>query len=147
MRKFEVVTKYINEDISIPVRGSKSSAGYDLASISDTVINPGEIKLINTGLKVLLPEDEVLLVFPRSSLGLKKGLMLSNSVGVIDSDYYNNDNNEGHIMIPLYNFSQNVVTVEKGERVAQGIFIKYFTTTDDSVINDRTGGFGSTGTK
>lgn len=147
MRKFEIVSEYSNKGIKLPLRGSASSAGYDLASAEEVLIKPGEIKLLNTGLKVSIPKGEMLLVFPRSSLGLKKGLILSNAVGVIDSDYYNNENNEGHIMIPLYNFSQKEVVVEAGERVAQGVFTNYFTTDDDNMTSDRTGGFGSTGHK
>ena len=89
-------------------------------------------------------EDETLLIFARSSLGLKKGLMLSNSVGVIDSDYFNNDNNEGHIIFPLYNFKNKTVKVLKGEKICQGIFVKYLKTSDDKPLNNnRVGGFGS----
>lgn len=148
MRKFEIVKAYENYDVMVPQRQTKHSAGYDLASIEDVDINPGEIKMIPTGLKVLLPDNEALLIFPRSSLGIKKGLMMSNSVGVIDSDYYNNENNEGHIMIPLYNFSNKKVAVSKGERVAQGIFMNYLQTIDDDPNHTvRLGGFGSSDKK
>ncbi len=94
-----------------------------------------------------MEKDEVLLVFPRSSLGKKKGLILTNSVAVIDADYYSNPNNDGHIMINLFNFSNTDQTIEKGERFAQGIFIKYLTTDDDQTTKTREGGFGSTGNK
>jgi dUTP pyrophosphatase len=148
MRKFEIVKAYDSYDVMVPQRQTKHSAGYDLASIEDVEIHPGEIKMIPTGLKVLLPDNEALLIFPRSSLGIKKGLMMSNSVGVIDSDYYNNENNEGHIMIPLYNFSNKKVTVSKGERVAQGIFMNYLQTIDDDPNHTvRLGGFGSSDKK
>lgn len=144
MRKFETIKKYEGK-IELPKRQTKGSAGYDLAIIKDYKIKPGEIVLVETGLKVSMAEYEVLLVFPRSSLGIKKGLTMSNNVGVIDSDYYNNKDNEGHIMIPLLNFSKEIVHLTKGERVAQGIFIKYLKTSeeDDSHIQ-RLGGFGST---
>ena len=132
MRKFYVIEEFKNMDISLPERQTKHSAGYDLATCEDVIIKPGEIVLIKTGLKVQIPQDEVLLVFPRSSLGIKKGLTMANNVGVIDSDYFNNPNNEGHIMIPLRNFGKNDVFLEKNERVAQGIFIKYFKTIDDN---------------
>lgn len=145
MRKFEIVSDYINEDVMLPERASNESAGYDIASLYEETIKPGEIVMVKTGLKVLIPSGEALFIFPRSSLGLRKSLMLSNSVGVIDADYYNNENNEGHIMIPLYNFGTEDVTVEKGERVAQGIFMNYFKTTDDDAYAKRSGGFGSTG--
>lgn len=148
MRKFEIVKAYQDVEVLVPQRQTKHSAGYDLASVEDVEIQPGEIKMIPTGLKVLLPDNEALLIFPRSSLGIKKGLMMSNSVGVIDSDYYNNENNEGHIMVPLYNFSTKKVTVSKGERVAQGIFINYLQTIDDDPNHTvRLGGFGSSDKK
>lgn len=148
MRKFEIVKAYQDFEVLLPQRQTKHSAGYDLASIEDVEIQPGEIKMIPTGLKVLLPDNEALLIFPRSSLGIRKGLMMSNSVGVIDSDYYNNENNEGHIMVPLYNFSNKKVTVSKGERVAQGIFINYLQTIDDDPNHTvRLGGFGSSDKK
>ena len=144
MRKFYIIEKFKDLDIDIPRRQTKESAGYDLATCEDVTIKPGEIILIKTGLKVQIPSEEVMLVFPRSSLGIKRGLTMANNVGVIDADYFDNPNNEGHIMIPILNFSKKDVTLEKGERVAQGIFVKYFKTiNDDSVDNERSGGFGS----
>lgn len=146
MRKFEIVKKYENENIILPKRATNKSAGYDLMVSEDTLIKAREIKLVNTGLKVKIPNDEALFVFPRSSLALKKGLVMSNSVGVIDADYYNNDNNEGHIMIPLMNITDKAVLIKKGERVAQGIFMKYETVANESFLTEnRTGGFGSSG--
>lgn len=146
MRKFEVIKEYQNEVIQIPKRATPASAGYDLSSIEEVVIRPKEIKLIKTGLKAMIPKDEVLLVFARSSLAFKKGLMMSNGVGVVDADYYNNPDNEGHLMVPLYNFSEDEVIIHKGERVAQGIFVKYGVTSDDEILHQtRTGGFGSSG--
>jgi dUTP pyrophosphatase len=132
--------------VVIPKRATEGSAGYDLASIMDISIMPGEIKLIPTGLKVFMPKTEALFLFPRSSLAIKKGLMMSNSVGIIDSDYYGNTDNEGHIMVPLYNFRTETQTILKGERVAQGIFMSYLRTTDDETDGIvRLGGFGSSG--
>ena len=146
MRKFEVVTTYKDQGVNIPKRATESSAGYDLASIEEVVIKPGEIKLIPTGLKAKMAPSEALFVFPRSSLAIKKGLMMSNSVGVIDADYYNNKDNEGHIMIPIINIKQETVTILKGERIAQGIFMNYLKTEDDLAKNvSRLGGFGSSG--
>ena len=148
MRKFEVIKEYEHLDLLVPQRATKHSAGYDFASIEDIEIKPGEIKMIPTGLKALIPDNEALFIFPRSSLGIKKGLMMSNGVGVVDADYYNNENNEGHIMIPLYNFSIKTVKVEKGERVAQGIFMNYQKTiNDDPDHSARLGGFGSSDKK
>lgn len=145
MRKFHIIEKYRDESPVLPRRQTLKSGGYDLSSLYEVTIKPKEIVMIETGLKVEIPSDEVMLVFPRSSLGIKKGLMMANNVGVVDSDYYNTPSNEGHLMIPLYNFRDEAVTVQKGERIAQGIFIKYETTVDDHPINElRNGGFGST---
>src|SRR5690554_6192464 len=145
MRKFEIVTLFKDQGINIPKRATKHSAGYDIESAKDYTIKPGEIQMIDTGLKVDMKENEALMIYPRSSLGLKKGLIMSNAVGIIDKDYYNNPNNEGHIMIPLYNFGKVDAIVLKGERVAQGIFQNYLVTSDDDATNERTGGFGSSG--
>ena len=82
----------------------------------------------------------------RSSMAIKRHLALVNSTGIIDSDYYNNEENEGHIMIALLNYGKETVSLEKGERVAQGIFSKYLITNDDDATGIRTGGIGSTGT-
>ncbi len=144
MRQFEKVSYMNAEDIVIPQRQTLDSAGYDLSAYERVVIEPKTIQLVPTGLKVQLEKDEVLLVYPRSSLGIKKGLMMSNSVGVIDRDYYNNDNNEGHIMVPLYNFKDEPVVVEKFERIAQGLFQTFLKTSNDQPVSQtRQGGFGS----
>ena len=146
MRKFEIITKFKHLNPIIPKRATEGSAGYDLSSIEDVTINPQEIKLIPTGLKVLMPKNEALFVFPRSSLAIKRGLMMSNSVGVIDADYYGNHDNEGHIMVPLINMRNEPVKILKGERIAQGVFLQYQKTTDDETENvTRLGGFGSSG--
>lgn len=145
MRKFEIVSKYKDEGVNLPKRASKDSAGYDFEVIEEVTINPGEIKLVPTGVRALFPKEEVLLMFPRSSLALKRGLMMSNGVGVIDADYYHSDN-EGHIMIPLYNFTKEDITIRKHERISQGIFTKFLKTdTDNDNSTVRLGGFGSSG--
>ncbi len=144
MRKFYIIEKFKDLNPTLPTRATNHSSGYDFASLEEVVINPKEIKFINTGIKAQMGENETLLIFARSSLGIKKGLMLSNSVGVIDGDYFNNDNNEGHIMFPLYNFKDEPVTVLKGEKVCQGIFVNYLKTNDDQPLSkSRLGGFGS----
>ena len=146
MRQFEIVSSFKNQGVSIPKRATENSAGYDLSSILDVTIMPGEIKMIPTGLKVLMPKNEALFVYPRSSLAIKKGLMMSNSVGIIDADYDGNKDNEGHIMVPLYNFKSEPVSILKGERIAQGIFMAYLkTSNDESDGIIRLGGFGSSG--
>lgn len=146
MRRFEVISKYKDSNLELPKRATKLSAGYDLASVEDVLIKANEITLIPTGLRVKMLDNEVMLVFPRSSLAFKKGLMMSNGVGVIDADYYYADN-EGHIGIPVINIKNEDVLIKKGERIAQGIFTNYFKTTNDesNETSQRLGGFGSSG--
>lgn len=142
-RGFEKVSGY--EYVNLPQRKTKQSAGYDIESAVNVVINPGETKLIPTGIKVYMDENEWLGIYIRSSLAIKYGLILANSVAVIDSDYYNNPDNEGHIMLPIRNVSGMPYTVKKGDRIAQGIFHRYYKVDNDSADGDRTGGMGSTG--
>lgn len=142
-RGFEKVSGY--EYVNLPQRKTKQSAGYDIESAVNVVINPGETKLIPTGIKVYMDENEWLGIYIRSSLAIKYGLILANSVAVIDSDYYNNPENEGHIMLPIRNVSGMPYTVKKGDRIAQGIFHRYYKVDNDSADGDRTGGIGSTG--
>lgn len=145
MRGFEKAKGFTDLDFELPVRGTKFSAGYDLAIIEETTIKPGQIVFAKTGLKAYMNEDEVLFIYPRSSLARKKGLTLSNNVGVVDCDYYSNIDNDGHIMISLYNFTDKTVTVLEGEKVAQGIFQQYLTVSEETIVdNERVGGFGST---
>lgn len=142
-RGFEKVSGY--EYVSIPQRKTKQSAGYDIESAVDAVITPGETKLIPTGIKVYMKPYEWLGIYIRSSLAVKYGIVLANSVAVIDSDYYNNLENEGHLMLPIRNVSKAVYNIRKGDRIAQGIFHQYYRVDDDSADGDRTGGIGSTG--
>lgn len=153
MRKFEIVSEkeFLKNNsledytkIKVPSRATSSSAGYDFYLPYDLVIKPKESILVKTGIKACMENDEFLMIVIRSSLGVKKGLQLSNNVGIIDSDYYNNIDNEGHIMISLKNCSDIAVTLMCGERIAQGIFLKYLKVDDDSNQNARLGGFGST---
>lgn len=142
-RGFEKVSGY--EYVNFPKRKTKQSAGYDIESAVDAVITPGETKLIPTGIKVYMKPYEWLGIYIRSSLAVKYGIVLSNNVAVIDSDYYNNPDNEGHIMLPIRNVSGMPYTVKKGDRIAQGIFHRYYKVDNDSADGDRTGGIGSTG--
>lgn len=143
-RGFEICNAYMNEDISLPERKTKGSAGYDIASRKSMIIAPKEVAFVPTGIKAYMQEDEVLQIYPRSSLGFKKNLMKVNSVGIIDSDYYNNPDNEGEISLIFYNFGDQPVKIEKNERIAQGIFIKYLKADKDNTLAKRLGGFGST---
>lgn len=145
IRGFEVISAYKDQDLNLPTRATTGSAGYDFFLAEAVIINPGETVMCKTGVKAYMLNDEVLEIYPRSSLGVKKHLRLANSVGIIDSDYYNNDNNEGHIMIPLFNFGDTTIKLEQHERIAQGIFKKYLVVDyDQPTTNQRCGGFGST---
>ena len=147
-RGFEVITEYTNKSINIPYRKTKYSAGYDIEAAEDVVIpsfnNEKKPTLVKTGLKAYMEDDEVLYLYNRSSNPKKKGLILANSVGVVDKDYYNNTDNEGHIMFAFYNVGNNDVTIKKGEAIGQAVFSKYLVTDDDMADGERTGGFGST---
>ena len=141
--KFENVT---GSTVRLPERKTKDSAGYDFYLPKGVTINAGEIKLIPLGVKAYMQGSMVLKVYPRSSLALKKYLMIPNSVGIIDADYYNNPSNEGEIHLPLYNMGMNDINLEAGERVCQGIFEKYYIVDNEKEItNTRNGGWGSTG--
>ena len=145
-RGFEIISDNKDKDIQLPMRKTAKSAGYDLEAAQDKLIKAGQCGVIATGLKAYMQDDEYLGIHIRSSLAFKKHLNLINSQGVIDADYYNNPDNEGHIMIGLINFGTEDVFIQKGMRIAQAIFYK-FLTVDDDIANDsiRQGGFGSTG--
>lgn len=143
--RFERVSKY--PDVNLPVRSTIGSAGYDFECAENTTINPHAIVLIPTGIKCQIDDGYYLQLALRSSTPKKKGLMLANGIGIIDSDYYNNPDNEGHIMFQVYNFTDTIVNIPKGERIGQGMFMKYFKIDDDVASGIRTGGFGSTSDK
>lgn len=131
------------DEYMLPSRGSKYSAGYDFFAIDDMVIHPGEIKKIPTGYKANFLSDEMLLIVVRSSMGFKYNVRMCNQVGVIESDYYNNTSNEGHMWVALQNEGDKDFIIKKGTAYAQGIFTK-FLTCGDIPENVRSGGFGST---
>ncbi len=147
---FEQFKKDIKDDIDLynnyilPKRATKNSAGYDFFAIEDIVIKPGEIIKIPTGYKAKFNSDEALLLIMRSGLGFKYNLRLTNQVGLIESDYYNNDSNEGHMWFSIQNEGKEEVIISKNKAYGQGIFIKFLITDDDNVTNIRKGGFGST---
>ena len=126
--------KKLYESYSIPKRETKYAAGYDFEAIEDIVIKPNEIKKIPTGIKANMEEDEVLLLIDRSSQGFKYNVRMCNQVGVIDKDYYNNNNNEGHIWIKLQNEGDKDYIVKKGEGIIQGIFVKFLTIDNEEKI-------------
>ena len=147
-RGFEVAKGFEDKDIHMPIRKTMYSAGYDIECASDTVVPkfvPGQTPtLIPTGLKAYMMDDEVLYLYNRSSNPKKKGLILANSVGVVDKDYYGNSDNDGHIMFAFYNIKDEDIVIKKGEAIGQGVFAKYLVTDDDNASGIRTGGFGST---
>ena len=159
MRKFEKISyEQFKKDISVdeslyniyvlPRRKTKFSAGYDFNSLIEKTLQPGESVLIPTGVKCSLNDRDVLVLVVRSSLGFKHNVRLVNQVGVIDADYYNNESNEGHILIKLKNEGDHEYKIEIGSAVAQGLILNYNTVDDEEEITtDRTGGIGSTGVK
>ena len=171
IRGFEKVSTF--EDINLPKRATTHAAGYDFEAAGDVVIpsifksgigtalklalnkeeallNEEMLKqvkptLVGTGVKAYMGEDEFLQLCNRSSNPLKNYLLLGNGVGVIDSDYYNNADNEGHIMFQFINFGLTDLKIKKGERIGQGIFLPFLKADNDETTSDRTGGFGSSG--
>ena len=139
------VVENVYEELKLPARATKGSAGYDFFSPLDFMLNPGESIKIPTGIRVFIEDGWVLKIYPRSGLGFKYRLQLNNTVGIIDSDYYYSDN-EGHMFIKITNDSKEnkTISIKKGDAFAQGIFVEYGITYDDDVIDIRNGGFGST---
>ena len=146
IRGFEKVAKYAKVDFPLPERKTELSAGYDFCLPEEVTLEPGKLQLVPTGVKAYMQAGEWLGMHIRSSMAVKKRLMLVNNVGIIDADYYNNEDNEGHIMLALLNMGQEKVVLPKGERVAQGIFYTYLTADGDEKVakSVRGGGFGST---
>lgn len=147
MRGFEIAQGWEDRDIRLPRRSTAHAAGYDIEAAVDVRIppfHPGQAPtLIPTGLKAYCLPDEWYSVINRSS-GPGKGLVLANGFGVIDSDYYNNPENDGHFQVLVFNVTDRELLVKKHDRVAQVIFQKYLTVDDDTASGQRTGGFGST---
>lgn len=173
MIKFEIAKGYEDKEINLPKRGTEGSAGYDIEAAEDMIIPSLFHKLkdvspkltheltldiikdfvkkhnlrvmVPTGLKAKMPEGMVLKIYPRSSIGANCLLQLANQTGIIDRDYYGNPDNDGAIFIPLINLTPYNIKIRKGDKIAQGIFEKYFITDDDeSISKTRYGGFGST---
>lgn len=142
-RGFELCKGYENNQL--PIRKTLHSAGYDFVAPCNILIPAhGHSEAIVTGVKAYMQEDEVLNLYIRSSLAYKHGLILVNCVGVIDSDFYNNEDNEGNIGFKLYNTSDVPVLITKGERVMQGMFVKYLVADNCNSDDIRKGGIGST---
>ena len=148
LRGFEVAKGFEDKNINLPERKTKYSAGYDFEAAEDCVVpafKPGmNPTLIKTGIKAYMQDDEMLCLYNRSSNPKKKGLVMANSVGIIDKDYYGNPDNDGHIMFAFYNFKDTDTEIKKGECIGQGIFQKYLIADEDNAEGERQGGFGST---
>lgn len=143
-------TEYIKDgndsdynQLSLPRRATSGSAGYDFFAPFDISLEPNQTIKIPTGIRVKIDEGWVLKIYPRSSLGFKYRLVLNNTVGIIDSDYFFADN-EGHIFIKMTNLGDKPLFVERGKAFAQGVFVEFGITVDDECSSSRHGGFGST---
>ena len=164
-RGFEICKNYINKDITLPIRKTKNSVGYDIEAAEDTIIPSiwksvftnfskfikrdkeyEEIKptLVKTGIKSYFNDDEVLILANRSSNPVKKGLILANSLGIIESDYYENPQNDGELMYAYYNFFPKDITIKKHDTIGQAYFQNFLISDNDHATGERLGGFGST---
>lgn len=132
-------------DAVIPERKTKGSACYDICAYKNGKIEPGETVLVPTGIKCRMRQETFLQVQLRSSIGIKYSVRLTTGVSIIDADYFDNPDNEGHIFLPLQNFGAEIFYYEAGQRLAQGAFIQYGKVDGDMTVAERTGGFGSTG--
>lgn len=148
IRGFEVAKGFEEKEINLPVRKTKYSAGYDVEAAEDCIVPSFEKgmkpTLVKTGIKAYMAEDEYLMLCNRSSNPGKKGLILANSVGIVDGDYYGNPDNDGHIMFAFYNVKAEDIEIKKGDCIGQAIFQKFYTVDKDNAEGERTGGFGST---
>ena len=145
MVKFEKVKRLEETDIKLPERSTLNSAGYDFFAIEDIIFNPKTITRVFTGVKCELMPNQVLILANRSSNPSKKGLVLLNGIGVIDADYYGNPDNDGEIAFEFYNMLDEVVEIKKGEKLGQGLILKFDKVEDDYTTNIRRSGWGSTG--
>lgn len=146
-RGFEIAHGWEDKGIHLPKRQTAHAAAYDIEAAEDTLVpkfQPGvKPTLIATGLKAYCQPNECYFVFNRSS-GASKGLVLANGVGIIDADYYNNSENDGHFRVVVFNVTDHDLLVKKGDRIAQVVFQKFLTTDGDTATGERKGGFGST---
>lgn len=134
-------------DVQLPTRSDTRSAGYDFYCPIDIQVLPAQKLIIWSNVKAYMQDDEVLEMYPRSSMGIKQGLMLSNTVGIIDSSYYENESNDGNIGLAVLNTSGRAIDIKRGERIVQGIFKKYLASDNGNPEETvkRKGGMGSSG--
>ena len=138
------MAKEAYETVTVPVRATRGSAGYDFKSPISFELYPSESIVIPTGITAEITDGWVLAIFPRSGLGFRYHARLANTVGIIDSDYHYSDN-EGHIMLKIVNEGSKKMEINAGDGIAQGIFLQFGIVSDDNVVAERNGGFGSTG--
>lgn len=147
-RGFEIIKGWENKNINLPIRKTAYSAGYDTEAAEDTIIPPFKLgnkpTLVKTGIKAYCQEDEWIMVANRSSNPGKKHLVLANGIGIVDADYYENEDNDGHIMFAYFNMSDKEIIIKKGEVIGQLVFMKYLPVDNDNAKGARKGGFGST---
>lgn len=141
------MSAYADKGIDLPTRKTGCSAGYDFAAAEDVLLEPGRVTLVPTGLKAYMQPDEYLGIHVRSGFSIRNRVSCVNDEGIIDADYYGNEDNEGHIFVALVNLGDNSVQIKKGTRIAQGIFYRYLTVDGDAagIGTVRSGGMGSTG--
>ena len=148
LRGFEIAKGFENKGINLPERKTKCSAAYDLEAAEDIIVpsykRGMKSTLVATGLKAYMQDDEVLYLYSKSSGFNKKGLMLSNNVGIVDGDYYGNEDNDGHIMFSVINLKDEDLQIKKGDAIGQAMFGKYLKADGDNSTEIRKGGFGST---
>lgn len=144
MRRFEVVSRCKDMNVRLPKRKTKKSAGYDFFAVENFTLYPNKLCIIPTGVKAYMEDDEVLYLHIRSSVAFKRGVRMLNSIGVIDADFVDNPDNEGEISLGLLSHNDDIVHIQKGERIAQGVFHKFLITDDDDAEGKRVGGIGST---
>jgi dUTP pyrophosphatase len=148
LRGFKPVEENMRKDNGnyiLPLRSTRKSAGYDLFSPINILIGSNEKILIWTNVKAYMQDDEVFQIYIRSSIAIKKGLVMANQVGIIDADYYSNLGNDGNIGICLHNQTDEIISISSGDKLVQGIFIKYLVADNCNSDEVRSGGIGSTG--
>lgn len=150
IRGFEVVKGWEGMEIQLPKQATEHSAGYDFFALEDHYVAPFKPvlherpALIPTGVKAYMRPDEVLVLANRSS-NPKRGLELANGIGVIDADYYENEDNDGHIMFAFWNVGNFPVEIKKGDKIGQGIFMNFLRADGSKTETKRKGGFGHSG--
>lgn len=144
VRKFEFVSRVYKKDfrmLRLPERSTANSAGYDFYSPEAVILEPGEIKYVKTGVKAYMESGEMLVLCNRSSNPKNKGLVLVNGIGIVDADYADNPENEGEIAFAFMNITKLFIKIYPGDKLGQGIFVKYAITDDDAASGERVGGF------